>query len=117
MNKLLFIIDFFKYEFPISKQGRIFKKEYIKMINNTCKMAYKKMASHTLSYSSVRGYVVHLPIKGKDGYYPIKAFELSNKCLHSLWKYSINMGFIEESCSFKNFLQKGRYPVTPIETD
>ncbi len=104
MNKLLFIIDFFKYEFPILKRGRIFKKEYIKMINDTCKMAYKKMASHTLSYSSVRGYVVHLPIKGKDGYYPTKAFKASCKCLHALWEYSKEMEYIDTTCSYKEFL-------------
>lgn len=103
---ILMITDFFKYEFPLLKQDRIFKRGYIQMVERTCYDAYKAMASKSLSYPSVRGYIAHLPVKGKDGYYPTKAFKLSSECLNTLWEYSKEMKYIDNACSFEDFLYR-----------
>lgn len=70
--------------------------------------ASEEIKNKTLDKGGVRCYIRHLPIKGDLNYdeWGEEVLNISDKCLHELWKYSKEMGYIDEDASYETFIRR-----------
>lgn len=70
--------------------------------------ASEEIKNKALDRDSVRGYIRHLPIRGDadcDGWGE-EVLDISDKCLHELWEYSKEMGFIGKDFPYDKFIRR-----------
>ena len=70
--------------------------------------ASKGIENKALGKDSVRGYIRHLPIKGDPSFeeWGEDVLVISDKCLHELWEYSKEMGYIDKSAPYEVFVKR-----------
>lgn len=70
--------------------------------------ASEEIKNKTLSKDGVRGYIRHLPIKGNANYdaWGEEVLNISDKCLHELWEYSKEMGYISKDFPYEKFVRR-----------
>lgn len=94
-----------KQFFSTRRQYKNILRGMSKMTEDTIASAYKLMDNKEMSFESIEGYIRHLPIVGIEKGYPKSIYIKVLKCLNRMWKYSLEMGYTEES-SLISFLEK-----------
>ena len=94
-----------KQFFSTRKQYKNILRDMSKMTEDTIASAYKLMDNKEMSFESIEGYIRHLPIVGIEKGYPKSVYIKVLKCLNRMWKYSLDIGYTEES-SLVSFLEK-----------
>lgn len=79
------------------------RHDYLAYINDICKDVHDKIQNKSLTRDSVHVVLAHLPNSSKQCN-DEKVLSASTKCLHTLWKYSKEMEYIESSCSYDDFI-------------
>lgn len=68
-------------------------------------MASLEMEEKTLTYDNVWAWINHIPKSNNTGW-SSEIYALSDKFLHELYTYSLDMGFIPSNFSFELFINK-----------
>ena len=87
-----------------------FEKQWLDYIDSICNKTYIEINKKTLSSSSVRCIIRHLPVIGLDDYpeeFRDKVYRIVSKCFSELWTYSQEHGFVDKSISLDTFIRNG----------
>lgn len=81
-----------------------FEEEYKTMYLGMYQDIVQQIKNGIMSKGTVEGYLRHLPRRDGSEKWPDEIYEISDKCLHSLYKYSLSTGFIPSNYTYKEFL-------------
>ena len=84
------------------EKGDIVKLQQIEALYTS---VHQDIIGRMLSKRVVHSVIVHLPIRNINKGWPEEIYQLSDKFLQELYQYSKEMGYIDESVTFEEFIK------------
>lgn len=66
---------------------------------------HERIENESLDESGIHAYLRHIPIRGIHNGWPKEIYELSDPCIHALYEYSKDKGFIPQEYTLEDFLK------------
>ena len=78
----------------------------LQQIEDMYASVHQSIIERALSKRVVHSCIVHLPIRNVNKGWSEEIYDLSDKFLKELYQYSHDMGYIEESVTFEQFIKQ-----------